>query len=264
MRDLGTLICVNCGIECKKNSPMQLYCPACSELKDLERKRKWAREHPLNESQIARRNKKMAERKENAREAGLIANAKTRLSLAWNEPSLPVLVWLTRIAVPFTFAASKNHIYRMGGRGHVFLRKESKTLRHSITSRIKRALDGRKIANNKLWVDLLVQKPSHKGDAINVVDLVCDAIKDAIPLDDNWFCIRKLDWQIVKENPQLYIGIGQESVEDFQVCSYCGKIKPFSDFNKNKHSKIGVGRECKDCRRIGRQIAKAKKCGASS
>lgn len=259
MRNLGTLFCANCGIECRKNGAMQIYCPSCSELKDLERKRKWAQEHPLNKEQVEQRNKSMRARKEKSREAGLIANERNKFSIAWNAPSLPILLWMSRIAVPFTFAASKNHIYRMGGGGHVFLRKESKAIRNKITRMFGYALRNRKVANNKLWLDILVQKPSHKGDAVNVVDLVCDAIKDAIALDDNWYCIRKLDWQIVKNNPQLYIGVGQDTFEDCQVCSYCGQIKPFSEFNKNKQSKLGVGRECKECRRIGRQFAKAQK-----
>ena len=113
------------------------------------------------------------------------------------------------------------------------------------------------IVHNKVWIDILVQKPNHKGDAVNVVDLVCDAVKDAIDrVDDRWFCIRRLDWQIVKGDPRLFVGVGQDSDEDCQVCSYCGQIKPLPEFNAARNQPLGVGRECKACRRAGRLLAK--------
>lgn len=110
--------------------------------------------------------------------------------------------------------------------------------------------------HNKVWIDILVQKPDHRGDAVNVIDLVCDALKDALPVDDRWFCIRRLDWEIAKENPRLFIGIGQASDQDCQICSYCGQIKELEAFNRSRSRPLGVGRECKDCRRAGRLLAR--------
>ena len=166
------------------------------------------------------------------------------------------MLWIMRVAVPFTYAASKNHIYARRRSGHVFLRRESKAKRAEITAAIRAGLVDRRVAHNKVWLDVLVQKPDHYGDAINVIDLVCDAVKDAVPVDDRWFCIRRLDWEIVKEDPQLIIGIGQDSLEDAQVCSYCGQIKPLTAFNKAKNRPLGVGRECRECRRVGRLLIK--------
>lgn len=168
------------------------------------------------------------------------------------------LIWLVRIAVPFSYAASKNHIYAMRSRGHVALRKESRHIKESIAEAICAAVDGR-VVHNKVWIDILVQKPDHRGDAVNVVDLVCDGIKEGIGVDDRWFSIRRLDWEVVKEQGQLIIGVGQTSSEHCQVCSYCGQIKPLDQFNKNKHSPLGVGRECRECRRQGRLLAKQKR-----
>lgn len=127
--------------------------------------------------------------------------------------------------------------------GHVFLRQESRKARTDLTLLFRSALRGRKVAHNKLWVRIFVEKPSGKGDAINVVDLVCDAIKDAIDgLDDNWFSLSGLDWAIVKRDPQIYIEIGQESDEDVLACAYCGKLKKIEEFRKN-------GRDgCRQCR----------------
>lgn len=163
---------------------------------------------------------------------------------------------MLRLMVPFSYATSKNHIYAKRATGHVYLRRESRSKRSEITAAIREGLGDRKVAHNKVWIEILVQKPNHYGDAINVVDLVCDAVKDAVPVDDRWFCIRRLDWQIVKEDPQLVIGIGQETTDDAQVCSYCGQIKPLDAFNKSKHHPLGVGRECRECRRAGRLLKK--------
>ena len=220
------------------------------------RKRLWARENPPSEAVRKRSYKNAKRRKEKAKEAGAETSKGHAKNINWYDPDSPNLSWFCRISVPFSYAASKNHIYTLRKNGHVALRKEARQMRSAIATAIRKATANHKVANNKLWLDILVQKPNHRGDAVNVIDLICDAIKDAIPLDDRWYCIRKLDWEIVKKDPQLYLGIGQESQEDCQICSYCGQIKPLDCFNKSKQSKIGVGRECKDCRRRGRIIAK--------
>lgn len=100
---------------------------------------------------------------------------------------------------------------------------------------------------NRVWLDILVQKPNQRGDAVNFVDLICDAAKSAIGIDDRWFSIRRLDWQIVKDDPKIYIGIGQEDVPAVQACSSCGRLLPFSEFHKNTRLQNGVSRNCKEC-----------------
>ena len=167
------------------------------------------------------------------------------------------MLWMCRVAVPFSYAASKNHIWSMARSGHVYKRQESKRMRGSLTLMIRSAANGQRIANNKLWIDILVQKPDHKGDAVNVVDLVCDSIKDAIDLDDRWYSIRCLDWEIVKDRPRLFVGIGQSTDEDVQVCSSCGRMLPLDNFTKKRSQKLGVDRNCRACLKDGRARAKA-------
>ncbi|MGC9455249.1 MAG: hypothetical protein ACP5HU_10350 [Phycisphaerae bacterium] len=190
-----------------------------------------------------------------ARDAGAATNREAARSIAWMGDG-PRLLWFARVAVPFSYAASKNHIYARTRRGHVAMRRESAAKRREITLLIRSAVRDVRVAHNKVWIDILVQKPDHRGDAMNVVDLVSDAVKDALGVDDRWFCIRRLDWEIVKADPQLFIGIGQNSDRDCKVCSYCGQIKELSEFNANRTLPLGVGRECKDCRRRGRVLAK--------
>jgi len=259
---MKTLICKECKKEAKRTGPMQIYCRPCSEKRDIIRKRKWCKDNPLDKGQKKQQRVNFDKRKEKSREAGAKTNEKKKKAITWFEKQEINLIWIARISVPFTYAMSKNHIYSMNSRGHVFLRDETRAKRAEITLTVKQALKGMPVVHNKVWLDVLVQKPNHKGDAINVVDTLCDAIKDAMPVDDRWFSIRRLDWEIVKKDPLIYIGIGQEAKEDAQICSYCGQIKTLENFNKSKHNPLGVGRECKDCRRIGRKMGKKLKAKA--
>lgn len=245
--DFGMMRCEVCQIEITRHSLMQKYCAACSEVKDLERKRVWARDHPAApENQQRWRERSMSR----TRSQGVEISNEARHAISWMGDS-PDLIWMVRVAFPFDWAMSKNHLLSLAAHGHVHLREESRTTRDSLILQLNTALVGTPIVQAKLWLDLLVQKPNHKGDAVNVVDFVCDAVKVATGLDDRWYSIRRLDWEIVKTDPKVYIGLGQDTDEQQQVCSYCGRILPFSMFTKNVRGRMGIGRECRDCKRRG-------------
>lgn len=114
----------------------------------------------------------------------------------------------------------------------------------------KEALKGRRIAHRKTWVSFFVQKPNHKCDAINVVDTVCDALKKVMGLDDRWFSIGQVDWEIVREQGRIYIRVAQESDEDTLSCSHCGRVLTLDNFHKNRSGPLGRGRVCLDCTRV--------------
>ncbi len=251
----GTIICQDCRAEVVSNAPTQRYCPACSEKRDRMRKRLWVRENPPSPQQTDRNRQHAEYRRELSREAGVEVNQDAARSIAWMGDG-PQLLWCARVAVPFSYAASKNHIYARTQRGHVAMRREAAAKRQEIALLVRHAVQGVRVAHNKIWIDILVQKPDHRGDAVNVVDLVCDAVKDALNIDDRWFSIRRLDWEIAKSDPQLYVGVGQDSDRDCNICSYCGQIKELSEFNANRTLPLGVGRECKDCRHQGRVLGK--------
>lgn len=122
----------------------------------------------------------------------------------------------------------------------------------------KLALVNQTVVHNKLWIGLFVEKPDHRGDAINVVDLVCDGIRDAIDVDDRWFCLQFVDWRVNKADPKIFIQIGQEDVEPSQVCSYCGQILVLESFTKKTGNPHGHDRVCRECRKQGRILAKQK------
>jgi len=234
-----SIICRRCSQPAIKTGTIQKYCKKCSRILDAERKTKWAKNNPL---------KRTSEENKSSREKAKSKNIQR--GLANNKPTVENIThftdvdlqWLIKIAIPFSYSASKNHLWATNKNGHIYRRAESNTLQEQIVLMLKPALIGKKIYRNKVWIDIFVQKPDHRGDAINVLDLIADALKEAIGIDDRWFSIRRLDWQIVKENPRIFIGIGQDELDlfDSKICSYCGRILPEESFGKSR-------RECQEC-----------------
>lgn len=161
------------------------------------------------------------------------------------------LAWGVRFKLPFSYVASKNSIYgRMSGtKRRIFIRAEARKYRDAIGFLTKQAVKNIEIKHDKLWIDIFVEKPHHRGDAINVLDLVCDGIKSAIPLDDRWYAIKRLDWSVNKSDPHLFIGLAQEvGAADSKICSYCGRIRPLTDFTFDRNAVQGRGHFCIECR----------------
>ena len=258
------MTCEMCGESCvKRGNGTQKYCEACSEIADTKRKRTWAQRNPLTKAQLQHIRNNRAGAKTDVLTAWDRKSSESARSIGWMSEPAPTLAWVVRVKVPFLYRMSKNAIFTTNRFGHVALRREAKAIRHEITLVVQESLrrlndDGFEIKNNKLWIDLLVQKPNHRGDAINVVDLVCDAIKDACGLDDRWFSIRRLDWEIVKDQPYLFIGIGQEECEEGRVCSACGAILDQTMFPKNAADKEGILRICKPCLKLRRLIQRGR------
>jgi uncharacterized Zn finger protein (UPF0148 family) len=220
---------------------MQLYCPTCSA-KKADARTETAQAQKYGRPPKSRAHDRL---KSICDQNGKKINELAVHGHGWAGPVC--LAWYTQIAVPFSYAGSKNHIYQMTGR-HVTLRSESRAYRQAISLQLKAALRGTQLVQNKVWLSIFVQKPDHRGDAVNVVDLVCDAVKDAIGIDDRWFCIKRLDWEISKTEPSLYIGVGQEVGAPVQACSSCGRLLPFGEFGKKSSNVSGVDRNCSACR----------------
>jgi hypothetical protein len=234
-RDLGTLVCSKCGIEAKRTGYVQKYCRACSEIRSTERRKLWARVNPPKPEVIRKtKSRKIISQKYNG-----IQNANKPRSIIVEKHLLDFNHCVV-VTLPFSYSLSKNAIYSLSAKGgHLFLREQAKTRRLEIVLAIHNAMqDNPPFYQAKVYLDIFVEKPDHKGDAINVIDLVCDAVKYGIGVDDRWFCIRSLDWQIVKQNGRLIIGIYQAATEDHLVCHRCGRYFPLSMMNN---------RVCKEC-----------------
>lgn len=236
--DFGLLVCEDCGTEEQKRGFVQRFCRSCSVKRDMVRKKK---------HHLAKGKARYEERRTQFGERGVALNLPQALCVNASTPPMPEMAWYRRVAVPFSWAGSKNHIWANTARGHVYMREESSFMRHNLTKKIVDAVEGVKIAQNKLWVDMFIQKPVARGDAVNFVDLVCDAVKDGLLLDDRWFSLRQVDWQIVKTDPHIFVGVGQETVVDVQACSSCGRFLTFEKFQRNKARTNGIGLNCREC-----------------
>lgn len=234
--------CERCKIELIIPRPMQRYCPVCSEIRDMERKSAQGGKNPVKGRK--RGATLLIERQE--RRAKINSEKTHSIADVGNPIDDVDLERVVRIAVPFDYGYSKNAIYSLTGGGHVFLRQKTRRLRETIYYGLKAAMGEMKFYNAKVYIDIFVEKPNHKGDAINVLDTVCDGIKDAIGVDDRWFSVRSLDWSIVKEGGRLFIGVSQPATEDERSCHRCGRFFPLSNF---AYKSGRLGRVCRECRR---------------
>lgn len=234
----GFIVCERCEQETPRRSYVQRYCRSCSAIRNVERTKGWAKSAKAKQSEFERKS--------------AVVDLGKRISGAasrgfFPETQEPCLIWAARIAVPFDWAASKNHIYSLRAQGHTELREGSKALQGAVERRLRQALNGFHVAHNRVWVSIFVQKPNHRGDAINVVDIVCDGVKKGVGIDDRWFSLRSVDWEIVKVNPRIFITVGQEDCEDALACSHCGRIQPLNHFQRSKSGPMGHSRACKEC-----------------
>jgi len=117
-----------------------------------------------------------------------------------------------KIEVPYDSVLSKNRMY-------VFTRKSQ--YRKIPNSQHEKAKDyittlfRSKLSNNphpqksKTYIDVVAFKPNMRGDASNLIDGICDAIKKCFNFDDNYFS-GSWDWFIDKKNPRIEITVKYE------------------------------------------------------
>lgn len=233
------ITCEGCGNPAPRTGPVQRYCETCSTARDVRRKKLWSSSNGRRYDFRAR---------SAIADAGRRINAPLKMTL-FDGAGDEGLCWHAKVSVPFTWAASKNHIFSSarGNDGHIAKRKARVAFQQQLIERLISALDGEKISQNKVWIDIFVQKPNHKGDAINFVDAICDAVKQAIGVDDRWFSLRSVDWQIVKDNPLIYVGVGQPDTMARQACSSCGRLLTYDCFQQHKGTTNSIARNCKEC-----------------
>lgn len=177
---------------------------------------------------------------------GAAASEASRVGSTWLFDNDPRMRHSIQVAVPFDPRFSKNALWNTGGQGHVYMRQEIKNTRDALIYELQ-SVPGEWF-DGKVWISIFVEKPDARSDAVNVIDLICDAVKKAIGVDDRWFSIRRLDWAIVKTDPMIWVGVAQEVREHHRCCSYCGLIKPLTEFARNKSDKLrGRTRACSDC-----------------
>ena len=115
------------------------------------------------------------------------------------------------VTMPLTGAWSKNAQHRMGS-GRLYLRDGARAHRETWGWALKAALKGRLFQpRRKVWLDLFVQRADLKSDPINVLDGVADAVKGLVGVDDRWFAVWRLDWDLVRhEAPWIQLSLWQD------------------------------------------------------
>jgi hypothetical protein len=156
---------------------------------------------------------------------------------------------IVEVSIPFDPAISKNATHRVGKHGGIYLQKPGKTIRNDLIRAIK--AQGGEWYEGRVWLDVIVQKPNHRTDALNVLDAVADAVKEGIGVDDRWYSAT-LRWEMEKDSPMLTVRILQVTREHRRICSTCGVEQGLDAFTRNKSDRLGHGRVCRECSRVSR------------
>lgn len=135
------------------------------------------------------------------------------------------MLWSVEVAQPFDSGWSKNRVWRKG-KGRTFLATGARQRRSALAEALRLRLSavGAIPRQNRLWLAVHVSKANHLGDALNVLDLVADGIQDATGIDDRWYSLSGLTWDLVPNRPELRVWIGQEDLPDAAACRRCGAI----------------------------------------
>lgn len=244
--------CPNCRRSFQKKVGQQKYCgDACKREVARINQRRWVAAHPQKKLEHGRKSARLSN--ERRREYISTVEDESREAIWFmNEP--PELIWYVLIKIPYNPSFSKNGMYIRGKGGRVAYSDGARTARDELTIRIRNAFQNTDIqpVPAKVWIDILVRKQEARGDAINFVDVICDAIKDGIGVDDRWFSIRRLDWIVSRNPPIIHIGIGQETSESHKICSVCKRILPTKDFPSNKARSGELHTFCIECREMGK------------
>lgn len=175
--------------------------------------------------------------------------------------AMQYLLWRVTASVPFDWKWSKNRMWtHIGVGGKRKLAEHARARRDSLALLLRAELrrEEYRVANNKLLFGIHVAMPNHRGDALNCIDLVADAIEDATGLNDRWFEMDSLTWSIDRANPSLEVWIGQTSAVDLQACGgACGELLTLEHFGKGSN-RLGKTTVCRACQAIQRRRNKAK------
>lgn len=184
-------------------------------------------------------------------------------TLSFGKPS-PIYHWVLRFKVPFSWSGSKNSA-NAWGKGNWYKKGDNKKFENAVTALTQSALQRHqiKMVKNKVWIGVFIQMPTHRGDAINFIDSICDGVKKGISVDDRWFCISFLDWKVNRQEPHIFVQIGQDADWDAQVCKACGRIRPLTDYRTIRGYSDRHHRYCFDCVPIIAARNKEKKDGLS-
>jgi hypothetical protein len=229
--------CEYCGagyVKTSKNQ-RQKYCRVCSDLISKKKHNIRNQAYKKSDKHVSKFSKwkedgtlknKASARQEKIKQRGFLRSEKLSNISKWDEYFISNgYRWSEKIVIPWSKHLSKNSIWTHGSRnGHVFIRSEVRAVRNKISTLVKMSCAKHDIKKSKIWIGIFAQKPTAQGDAVNYLDLIADAIKDVMPVDDNFYSVDFIDWEIKKINPEVAIYIGQRAEHNHVICSYCGQL----------------------------------------
>lgn len=220
---MKTKTCKNCNNEFTRKNARE-YCIGCSAIKSKEAstkaKKKW-------QSEKAQAHKK---------------GAYTRLRAAGKERSADIEIGEydpntahgIKLVLAFTRDFSKNKMVVWNGR--IMRKRETNDAKEQLTWEV--AATNHTFYQGKVWLDICIYQPTHTGDALNYLDVMADAVADAIGVDDRWFSVRRIDWQIDKADPRIVLVVTQCVTEHHAICQTCGAQTPVKNFSEKVQARI--------------------------
>lgn len=107
---------------------------------------------------------------------------------------------------PYTPQLSKNKRYAF--RGSKKKNPLHQAAQDEVSLLFKAAMRNNDIPlKRKIWIGYTWHRENMRGDITNFLNPICDAIKECLTFDDNWFSVSMLDWEIDKENPRFEITV---------------------------------------------------------
>lgn len=107
--------------------------------------------------------------------------------------------------------------------------------------------------DGRVRMSLYIEKPDHRGDAINFVDVIADVACRTIGVDDRWFEIGEVGWDVVTpaRSPRIYLTLEQDVTEHHKFCGDCKRELPVAIFQRGrKRNKLGYQSRCRACHRM--------------
>jgi hypothetical protein len=89
-----------------------------------------------------------------------------------------------------------------------------------------------RVSQARTSVSIRVVKSKQRQDAQNTIDLTCDAIAEALDVDDRWFDVRA-SWVMFPAMSSLQIAVAQFVEHDCAVCSSCGVELPAEQMKRS-------------------------------
>jgi hypothetical protein len=119
------------------------------------------------------------------------------------------------VSCTYSSALSKNARLAKSFRGRIYIRPEAKAAEKQLSKELTEALKNVKMYQNRVYLDLMIYKPRNTIDAINMLDAVADVLKTVIGVDDKWYGIKSIDWELDKLNPRIVLKLYQPIRRDY-------------------------------------------------